>query len=135
MTSRTLNFVLALLAQGLLGQTLPVEPVVKALDRAIKDGETPGAVYWIEREGKAAHGALGNRSFVPAREVMTDDTIFDAASLTKVVATTTSVLILVDEKKVRLDAPVRAYLPEFRGQGREFITVKHLLTHVSGLRP
>ena len=135
MTSRTLNFVFALLAQGLLGQTLPVEPVVKALDRAIKDGETPGAVYWIEREGKEAHGALGHRSFVPAREVMTEDTIFDAASLTKVVATTTSVLILVDEKKVRLDAPVRAYLPEFRGQGREFITVKHLLTHVSGLRP
>lgn len=135
MTSRTLNFVFALLAQGLLGQSLPVEPVVKALDRAIKAGDTPGAVYWIERSGEAAHGALGHRSFVPAREVMTEDTIFDAASLTKVVVTTTAVLILVDEKKVLFEAPVHTYLPEFRGQGRESITVKHLLTHVSGLRP
>src|SRR5207249_2505345 len=66
---------------------------------------------------------------------MTDDTIFDAASLTKVVATTPAIMLLVEEDRVKLDAPVKTYLPEFTGDGRDAITVHHLLTHTSGLRP
>lgn len=106
-----------------------------AIQRAIDQKQTPGAVFWIERAGTALHFALGHRALVPTREAMTEDTVFDAASLTKVVATATSIMILVEQNRIRLDAPVRAYLPEFRGEGRESVTVKQLLTHVSGLKP
>ena len=66
---------------------------------------------------------------------MTPDTIFDAASLTKVVATTTSVMQLVEEGRLRLVDPVSRYVPGFERYGKRDITVRHLLTHTSGLRP
>ena len=72
---------------------------------------------------------------LPAREPMTLDTIFDAASLTKVVATTTSVMQLVEEGRLRLVDPVSRYVPGFERYGKRDITVRHLLTHTSGLRP
>src|SRR6185295_12444065 len=77
----------------------------------------------------------GNRALVPAVETMTDDTIFDAASLTKVVATTPSIWLLIERGKIEIDAPVSRYIPEFRGGWRDEITIRHLLTHTSGLRP
>ena len=82
------------------------------------------------------HKAFGNRALVPAREAMTEDTIFDAASLTKVTATTPAVMLLVQRGQgEKLEAPVTAFVPEFTGDGREFVTVRELLTHTSGLPP
>jgi CubicO group peptidase (beta-lactamase class C family) len=66
---------------------------------------------------------------------MTPDTIFDLASLTKVVATATSIMILVERGKLRLSDPVLRYIPELKGEGRERITIEHLLTHMSGYAP
>ena len=73
----------------------------------------------------------GNRSLEPVKERMTRDTIFDAASLTKVVATAPSIWLLIERGKVELDAPLNRYIAEARGD----ITIRHLLTHTSGLRP
>jgi CubicO group peptidase (beta-lactamase class C family) len=70
----------------------------------------------------------------PREELMSEDTIFDAASLTKVIATTTAVMQLIEQGKLELDAPASRWLPEFVGKGKEAITVRHLLTHTSGLR-
>ena len=66
---------------------------------------------------------------------MTPDTIFDLASLTKVVATATSIMILVERGKLRLSDPVSLHIPELKGEGRDRITVEQLLTHVSGYAP
>ncbi len=79
--------------------------------------------------------AYGNRALEPQREAMTLDTIFDMASLTKVIATTTAVMQLVEQGKVRMNDPVAKYLPEFAQNGKEDITVRQLLTHYSGLEP
>lgn len=106
----------------------------KALDTAIKHHQAPGAAMWLEREGKAQHWAQGFRAIKPQNEPLTEDTIFDVASLTKVVATTPSVMLLVEQGKVALDAPAKTYLAEFTGEGRDLITVRQLLTHTSGLQ-
>ena len=106
-----------------------------AINEAIASNQCPGGVLWLEHNGTAYHKAFGSRALVPAREPMTGDTIFDAASLTKVVATAPAVLLLVERGHVKLDAPVRAYIPEFNGDGRELVTVRELLTHTSGLPP
>jgi uncharacterized protein YbbC (DUF1343 family)/CubicO group peptidase (beta-lactamase class C family) len=106
-----------------------------AINAAIADKSCPGGVLWLEHNGIAYHKSFGKRALVPAEETMTEDTIFDAASLTKVLATTPAVMLLVERGKVQVDTPVKAYIPEFVGEGREAITVRHLLTHTSGLRP
>ena len=101
-----------------------------ALDLAIERKAVPGAVYWCGLGSQDVHWAQGHRALVPALERMTQDTVFDAASLTKVVATLPSVMLLVERGKVNLDAPVQTYLPGFADPA---VTVKHLLTHTSGL--
>jgi len=106
-----------------------------AILSAIASNKCPGGVLWVERNGTAYHKAFGNRALVPTREPMTGDTIFDAASLTKVVATTPAVMLLVERGQVKLDAPVTNYISEFTGGSRELITVRELLTHTSGLPP
>lgn len=106
-----------------------------AITSAIASNQIPGGVLWLEHNGVAYHKAFGSRALVPAREPMTEDTIFDAASLTKVVACTPAVMILVERSQIKLDAPVKTYIPEFTGDGRDEITVRQLLTHVSGLPP
>jgi CubicO group peptidase (beta-lactamase class C family) len=106
-----------------------------AIERAIADKKCPGGVLWVEHNGRSYHKAYGKRALVPAPEAMTEDTIFDAASLTKVVACAPAVMRLVEQGKVDLNAPVQRYLPEFTGDGREIITVRQLLTHTSGLPP
>ncbi len=106
-----------------------------AVTNAIAAGRLPGGVLWLERQGEAHVRAYGERSVRPTREPMTPDTVFDAASLTKVVVTTPCLLRLVEEGQVDLDAPVGRYLEGFSGEGRDSITVRHLLTHVSGLPP
>jgi CubicO group peptidase (beta-lactamase class C family) len=106
-----------------------------ALEAAVADERFTGAVCWVERGGEAHHRAFGNRAVVPEPEPMTEDTVFDVASLTKVVATAPSVMVLVDRGQVDLGAPVSRYLPEFRGGDKAGVTVRQLLTHFSGLPP
>ncbi len=102
---------------------------------AIHDDQIPGAVVLVWHNGQVVYRrAFGNRALEPRREPMTVDTIFDVASLTKVVATTTAVMQLVQKGEVRLNDPVAKYLPEFAVNGKEEITVRNLLTHFSGLR-
>ena len=106
-----------------------------AIETAIASNQCPGGVLWLERNGTAYHKVFGNRALVPGVEPMTEDTIFDLASLTKVVATTPAVMLLVERGKINQDAPVKNYIPEFSGGGKEFVTVRELLTHTSGLPP
>lgn len=105
------------------------------VEQAVREDQVPGAVLVVGRPGEILHRkAYGLRAIEPRREAMTIDTIFDAASLTKVVATTSCVLKLFEAGKLRLNDRVTQYLPEFQG-GRSDITVRNLLTHFSGLRP
>jgi len=103
---------------------------------AIEQGKMPGAVVLIGHNGRVVYRkAFGSRSIEPTREPMTVDTVFDLASLTKCIATTTSVMQLVETGRVRLNDPVSAYLPWFSPNGKAQITVRELLTHYSGLAP
>lgn len=106
-----------------------------AVAEAIEAGQLPGGVVWIERGPHRYHKAYGQRAVEPRREAMTEDTVFDAASLTKVLSTAPAVLMLVERGKLDLEAPVSRYFPEFAVNGKDTITVRHLLTHTSGLRP
>ncbi|HYN10206.1 MAG TPA: exo-beta-N-acetylmuramidase NamZ domain-containing protein [Vicinamibacterales bacterium] len=103
---------------------------------AIAERKLPGAVVVVGRgDTVVLRKAYGSRALQPAREPMTLDTIFDLASLTKVVATTPSVMMLVEEGKIRLTDPVATFIPEFAKYGKDRVTVRDLLTHMSGLRP
>lgn len=102
---------------------------------SVEDGTIPGAVLLVSHNGELLYRkAFGFRSLVPKKEPMTLDTIFDCASLTKVVATTTSVMLLLEEGRFRLSEPINKYLPRFGG-GESPITIQQLMTHYSGLRP
>ena len=106
-----------------------------AIAQAIREDRIPGAVVLIGHQGRIVYQkAYGSRALVPVKEPMTLDTIFDVASLTKIVATTSGIMKLVAEGKVAIDAPVTRYLPGFQG-GRSEITIRDLMTHYSGLRP
>ncbi|HEX3716427.1 MAG TPA: exo-beta-N-acetylmuramidase NamZ domain-containing protein [Verrucomicrobiae bacterium] len=104
-----------------------------AIDTAIDGGKLPGAVVWIEHGTNIYWKAYGKRSLIPTQETMTRDTIFDMASLTKVLATAPAIMILVERGRVKLDEPAHTYIPEFTGDGKENITIRQLLTHTSGL--
>ncbi|MBY0504075.1 MAG: DUF1343 domain-containing protein [Bryobacteraceae bacterium] len=107
----------------------------RLVDEAVRKDQLPGAVVLVGHRGQLLHyKAYGSRALSPAKEPMTLDTVFDAASLTKVVATTSAMMKLVESGQVRLGDPVTNYLPEFQG-GKSAITVRQLMTHFSGLRP
>ncbi len=107
-----------------------------AIEQAIAEKQVPGAVLIVGHDGAVIYRkAYGSRALEPRREAMTLDTVFDLASLTKVIATTTSVMQLVEQGKVRLNDPVAKYLPEFAQNGKDDITVRQLLIHFSGLEP
>jgi uncharacterized protein YbbC (DUF1343 family)/CubicO group peptidase (beta-lactamase class C family) len=126
-------------AQGRQPGAVPARafPAVDAvIQNAISDGSIPGAVVVVGHDGAVIYRkAYGGRALEPRREVMTLDTVFDLASLTKVIVTTTAVMQLVESGKVRLNDPVAKYLPEFAANGKDDITVRQLLTHYSGLEP
>ena len=106
------------------------------IQQAIADGNIPGAVLMVGQNGKVIYRkAYGHRALEPRRELMTVDTIFDLASLTKVIATTTAVMQLMELGKVRLNDPVAKYVPDFAQNGKDDITIRQLLTHYSGLAP
>ncbi|HEX6465487.1 MAG TPA: serine hydrolase domain-containing protein, partial [Vicinamibacterales bacterium] len=110
-----------------------IPPLVEA---AIRDKQLPGAVVLIGRGDRVVYQkAIGNRAVEPSIEPMTSDTIFDLASLTKVVATTPSVMKLVEGGRIRLSDRVASFIPGFERHNKANITVRHLMTHTSGLRP
>ena len=116
--------------------TRTLSSVDSIIQSAISDGTIPGAVLIVGHDGHVIYRkAYGERALEPRREAMTPDTIFDVASLTKVIATTPAVMQLVEKGKVRLNDPVAKYLPEFAQNGKADITVRQLLTHYSGLDP
>lgn len=111
-----------------------LEQAFGVLRAEIGAGLLPGAVAVIARGGVvAAHRALGWRQLQPEPRPMEPDTLFDLASLSKVVATLPAVLTLLEQGAFRLDDPVCRFFPAFSGGGREEVTIRHLLTHSSGL--
>lgn len=102
------------------------------LDSAVAAGAAPGAVLAVSVRGHHVYhgtGVLG--AGMPARP--DSSTVYDLASLTKVVGLTTAVMLALDEERLELDAPATRYVPAFAGGGREAVTIRHLLTHTSGL--
>lgn len=135
MTTRNLLLVLALATAGCATTFTSAPALDLVIDEAVKTKLVPGAVVLIGSKGQVVYRkAYGFRSLVPSLEPMTTETIFDAASLTKVVATTSAVMKLFETGKLRLNDRVTQYLPEFQG-GKSDIRVRELLTHFSGLRP
>lgn len=113
--------------------------VDRILDKAIDAAEMPGAVVYarMHREGEVLEH-VSERGFAvvrPERIPMRRETIFDVASLTKPVATATSIALLVQDDKLSLDDPVASVLPVFGQADKEAVTFRHLLTHSAGLRP
>src|SRR5438105_7995114 len=123
-------FLTVLLAAGFDPPVL--RQIDSAIEQAIGEQKLPGAVFQLERNGVVYEKAYGNRALVPQVEKMTRDTIFDAASITKVAATTPAIWLLIQRGKIGLDDPAQKYIPEFP---QPEITIRHLLTHTSGLRP
>ena len=113
-----------------------LELIGPLIEEAIRAGDLPGAVVIAGRGSSVLYRkAFGLRATRPVREPMTLDTMFDVASLTKVVATTTAVMKLVEDGRLRLTDRVSVHIPGFDRYGKNRITIRHLLTHVSGLRP
>ncbi len=118
----------------------PLDSRLSVLDPIVNDAiaqrEIPGAVLIVGHDGRVVYRkAYGNRALEPRREAMTLDTVFDCASLTKVVATTTAIMQLWEQGKFRMSDPVAQYLPEFGQNGKQDITIRALLVHYSGLAP
>ncbi|HEX2714271.1 MAG TPA: serine hydrolase domain-containing protein, partial [Candidatus Acidoferrales bacterium] len=113
-----------------------LDPIV---EKSIAADEIPGAVLLVGHRGRVIfRKAYGARALLPQREAMTVDTVFDLASLTKVVATTSAVMKLLEQGKVRLNDPIARYLPEFssgKQEGKGQVTLRQLLTHTAGLSP
>ena len=110
--------------------------VEEAVARAVAEKKVPGAVVLVGRRGKVALAkAFGKRSVEPVDEPMTRDTVFDMASLTKPVATATSIMVLLERGKFRLGDRMVTHLPEMKGNGKDVITIDQLLRHRAGLIP
>ena len=106
------------------------------VNHAVDEHQLPGAVVVVGHDGHVVfRSAYGMRSLEPTQEPMTPDTIFDMASLTKPLATAVAVMQLYEQGKIGLNDPVAKYLPEFGANGKQDITIRHLLTHYSGLPP
>jgi len=150
MTLRTkLAVALALLLAPSIAAQVPKSPRANAgvssarlqridsvVQQSIEKKELPGAVVLVGHHGQIVwRKAYGARAVQPNREPMTTDTMFDLASLTKIVATATSIMILIERGEVRLSDPVVRFIPEMKGEGRDAITIEQLLTHTSGFAP
>jgi CubicO group peptidase (beta-lactamase class C family) len=109
--------------------------IERVIERGIKAGGYPGAAVIVGRKGAAVfEKGFGRLSWsTSSTQVDAQRTIYDVASLSKVVGTTTAVMILYDEKKIGLDDPVVNYIPTFGGGDKDRVTIRQLLTHTSGL--
>src|ERR1700733_5810512 len=118
-----------------------IHEVDQAINNAIADSKIPGAVIQIKKDGRVIYTqAYGdaqkfnyNHELLPVPDKMTTGTLFDLASLTKVVGTTTSIMLLVDRGLIKVDDPVSKYVPAFDTPDKSAITIRHLLTHTAGL--
>jgi uncharacterized protein YbbC (DUF1343 family)/CubicO group peptidase (beta-lactamase class C family) len=118
------------------GASVKLAAIAPVVRKAIAEGKCPGAVVLIGNSGRVVYRhAFGERSLTPRRTPMRPTTIFDIASLTKVIATTTAVMQLFEQGKLRLNDPVAKYWPEFGANGKDVITIRELMTHYSGLPP
>lgn len=107
----------------------------EVVNNAIGRKKLPGAVVLVGIGDLISYRkAMGNRALFPTIEPMTIDTVFDIASLTKVVATTPSIMLLIEQGRIRLKDRVAYYVPNFGSHNKSKITIQHLLTHMSGLR-
>jgi hypothetical protein len=136
-TSKIAVLLIVLMASQLKAQE---DPEFRQIDRIVEGGiaakKFPGAVVIAGHNGKIIfHKAYGNSSLIPAPEPMTEDTIFDLASLTKVLATAPAIMQLYEQGRFQLNDPVAQYLPQFAANGKQDITIRQLLTHYSGLPP
>ncbi len=141
--------VLCVLCGSIYGQSLPVaapqtvgmsaeklNQIDALVEKDIADKKLPGAVVLVGHKGKIVfRKAYGNRALVPTVEKMTVDTIFDLASLTKVIATTTSVMILVERGQIRLSDTIGKFIPEIQDENVKRVTIQQLMTHTSGFPP
>lgn len=115
-------------------QPVDQERIDHAVRRAIRNGDCPGAVVIVTRDGDVLHRrAYGQLSLRPHRVPMPEDAVFDLASLTKPIVTTTAVMQLVERGALSLDTPVVERLAAFAGPGKDAITVRMLLGHTSGM--
>ena len=106
------------------------------MHQAVRDSVFPGAVLLVARNGVIAHfKAYGKMGYGKWDRPVPLNAIYDLASLTKVIATTTAAMLMVQSGQLDLDAAVQGYLPEFVGENKDRVTVRHLLTHSSGLPP
>ncbi|WP_395745259.1 serine hydrolase [Prosthecobacter sp.] len=103
------------------------------IEQAIHDSMIVGGALWVEHDGVAYHKAYGQRALKPVKEAMTEDTIFDVASVTKALAGASAAMLCLERGLFKLDDPVSQHLPEFTGEEREKVTIRHLLVHSSGL--
>lgn len=124
-----------------------VNKAYEEVAKAIGDGAAPGAVGLVIKDGYIiARRAIGNMQthlirrdenskveYVPYSERMLEETIFDLASVTKMVATTTSIMILYERGQIAFDDPIVKYIPTFGARAKDKVTIRHLLTHTSGL--
>ena len=108
----------------------------RVLETAVRDSIFPGGIALIgNRAGVLTQVAVGRLDWAPDAAMVSAETIWDMASLTKVVGLTSAMMQLVEQGRVDLDAPVQRYLPEWQGAGKDAVTVRHLLTHSGGLAP
>jgi uncharacterized protein YbbC (DUF1343 family)/CubicO group peptidase (beta-lactamase class C family) len=130
---------LAQTSQRVLPKSSPKPPLSvldSILEDAVQHDEIPGAVLLVSHRGRVVYRkAIGFRALIPHRERMTVDTIFDLASLTKLFATTPSIMRLLEQGKIRLNDPLAGYMPEFASNDKDQITIRMLMTHTSGLAP
>ena len=118
-----------------------IKSLQKSLSDAVKDSAFPGGVLLASKDGKIfIHEAFGHHTY-DKKEKVTRGDIYDLASITKVIATTSSVMLLVDQNKISLDDKVVKYLPEFKGRQKNYFkqksntTIRHLITHTACLPP
>ncbi len=129
---------LALLLSSLSARSASAQPPdFSAVDDAVLDaigtGEIPGAVVLVGQADRILyHRAFGRRQVVPMPQPMTEDTVFDIASMTKPLGTTLAVMSLVERNRIRLDAALGAYLHEFRSRAFREVTIRRILTHRAG---
>ena len=113
-----------------------LQAIASLVEEAIREGKCPGAVVLVGHKGEVIYRrAFGYRQLVHEKLPMEVNTIFDMASLTKVIATTTAVMQLVEQGRIRLEDTVGEYWPDFKANGKEEITIRELMTHYSGLGP
>lgn len=120
----------------IIGDSLDFTPVDTLVESAIEKGFFPAAVVLVEKDGKVLYNkGYGRLTYADTSAPVTPETIFDLASVSKVIGTTTAAMLCYDRGLFALDDFVAKYIPEFGNNGKDSITIRHLLTHTSGLIP